>query len=424
MKRFLSLLLVAVMVCMAIPALGAAEEPVTLRIAWWGAQGRNDLTVEALEVFQQKNPDIKVEVEYSNWDGYWSKLATQVAGGLTPDVIQMDYGYLAQYACNGVLADLTPYVESGAINTDNVAESVLSSGEVNGKIYAISTGTNALTVCYRTDVAEEAGIEVPKELTLEQFYQMGAEVYEKTGRTMNTLVGIIPLRQLVRAYGYQLFNDAGDGLGFDDPKYIVRMWQDTLDAIDAGWALDIGEGTADGDHFVLMNDSWAKTDWTNVVLSLEQDNDCKLELICWPDPEDATVPSTYFKPTMFWAVSDISNAKDAAVKFIDFFTNDPDCADITGSDRGMPISSAIREHIMPNLDETAQKIAEHLNYLGQDGKTSAIMKADPATANEVNALFDQYQEAVLYRQVEDLTAWAQQFMDEANALLQKAAQAE
>ena len=42
MKRFLSFLLVAVMICMAIPALGAAEEPVTLRVAWWGSQTRHD----------------------------------------------------------------------------------------------------------------------------------------------------------------------------------------------------------------------------------------------------------------------------------------------------------------------------------------------------------------------------------------------
>lgn len=58
MKRFLSFLLVAVMICMAIPALGAAEEPVTLRVAWWGSQARHDKTMEAIAKFEEKNPGI------------------------------------------------------------------------------------------------------------------------------------------------------------------------------------------------------------------------------------------------------------------------------------------------------------------------------------------------------------------------------
>lgn len=30
------------------------------------------------------------------------------------------------------------------------------------------------------------------------------------------------LRNLLRSYGLQLFNETNDGLGFDDPKYLVR----------------------------------------------------------------------------------------------------------------------------------------------------------------------------------------------------------
>ena len=41
---------------------------------------------------------------------------------------------------------------------------------------------------------------------------------------------------------------------------------------------------------------------------------------------------------------------------------------------------------------------------------------------EVEALMGEYFEAVQYGQVDDLTAWAQQFMDEANALLLEGAQ--
>ena len=50
------------------------------------------------------------------------------------------------------------------------------------------------------------------------------------------------------------------------------------------------------------------------------------------------------------------------------------------------------------------------------------MPPDPVASGEVEALMGEYFEAVQYGQVDDLTAWAQQFMDEANALLLEGAQ--
>ena len=423
MKRFLSILAAVMLLCTAmLPAIGSAEETVTLRVTWWGSQTRHDLTMAAIEKFQEKYPNIKVEPEFTSWDGYWSKLATQVAGGLMPDVIQMDYQYLTQYGQSGVLADLKPYFESGAIDVTNVAESVLTSGQTGDKIYALSTGTNALATFYRKDVLDEAGLEMPMEPTLEGFSELAAQVYEKTGRTQDTLVGKVALRNLLRAYGYQLFNETGDGLGFDDPSYIVRTWEERMKAVEAGWCLDVGSTSQTTAFDAMVSDNWASWHWTNELQAYQDGSNCELELACWPDPSDAIMASAYFKPSMFWSMSEKSTVKDAAAQFINFFTNDPDCFDIIGIDRAMPISSVIREHITPNLDETSQKVSAYLDYLGQEGKTSPIMKPDAAASGEVEALMGEYWDAVQYGQVDDMTAWAQAFMDEANAILLKAAQ--
>ena len=176
MKRILPLMLVLALLCTSAVAFAESEEPVTLRVCWWGSQTRHDLTMAAIEKFEEKYPNITVEAEFTSWDGYWSKLATQVAGNLLPDVIQMDYQYLNQYATSGVLADLGPYYESGAIDVSNVDESVLVSGQVNGVNYALSTGTNALATFYRQDVLDEAGLEMPMEPTLESFAELAAQV--------------------------------------------------------------------------------------------------------------------------------------------------------------------------------------------------------------------------------------------------------
>ena len=84
-------------------------EEITLRVSWWGSQSRHDLTQQALELYMKNNPHVKIEAEFTDWSGYWDKLATQAAGGELPDIIQMDYSYLSQYASSKQLADLNGY---------------------------------------------------------------------------------------------------------------------------------------------------------------------------------------------------------------------------------------------------------------------------------------------------------------------------
>ena len=422
MKRFVSLFLALLMVLTLVSVSALAEEPVTLRIVWWGSQTRHDLTIAAIEKFESKYPNIKVEPEFTSWDGYWSKLATQVAGNTLPDIIQMDYQYLTQYALSGVLADLTPWFESGAIDISNVSEDIIASGSVNGIPYALSTGTNALATFYRKDILDAAGVEMPMEPTYADLRNIAAAVFEKTGRTFGTSCSKDRLRNSVRSYGLQLFNDEGTGLGFDDPKYIVEMWQDWLDATAAGYTLGVGESTATTAFDAMVNDTWATWHWTNELQAYMDGSACEIEMACWPVNDDSTVSPAYFKPSMFWSVAESSQVKDAAATFINFFTNDTDCFDIVGIDRAMPVSSVIRDYLAPKMDATSQKIVDYLNYLSQDGKTSPIMKPDVVASGEVEALLGEYTEAVQYGQVDDLTAWAQEFMDEANALILKGAQ--
>ena len=110
-----------------------AEGKTTLNVLWWGSQTRHEMTTEMLEKFEELNPDIDVVMDYSDWDGYWTKLPAQVAGGQTPDVFQMDYAKLAEYVENGVTADLSSYIADGSLDMSNVEQNILDSGTVDAK---------------------------------------------------------------------------------------------------------------------------------------------------------------------------------------------------------------------------------------------------------------------------------------------------
>lgn len=53
----------------------SAGEPVTLKITWWGGQGRHDYTQKMLDAYTASHPNVTFEAMPSGWDGYFDKLA-------------------------------------------------------------------------------------------------------------------------------------------------------------------------------------------------------------------------------------------------------------------------------------------------------------------------------------------------------------
>lgn len=403
-----------------------AEGKTTLNVLWWGSQTRHEQTTAMLEKFEELNPDIDVAMDYSDWDGYWTKLPAQVAGGQTPDVFQMDYAYLSQYANNGVLAELDSYIADGSLDMSNVEQNILDSGTVNGKVYAISTGTNAPVMLYRKDLVDELGLELPMNPTLTQYMDVAKAVYEATGLRDTFITGCTSanLNFYLRNYGMNFFNDQGNGLGFDDPQYIVDMWELALKAQEEGWGLKPGEGTSTTAFDSMVVEAWSRQQNSNELQAYRDATGKDISMVMIPTMEDATTPNSYLKPAMYWCVGADSDVKDAAVRFINFFTNNTECYDIVGIERAVPISSEMREYVAPNLDEVSQEVVDFIDYVSQPDKTSPIMNPDPAVGNEVDELMDQYSEQVRYGEITDLQAAAQQFMDEANQILAEGAAAE
>ena len=192
-----------------------AEGKTTLNVLWWGSQTRHEMTTEMLEKFEELNPDIDVVMDYSDWDGYWTKLPAQVAGGQTPDVFQMDYAKLAEYVENGVTADLSSYIADGSLDMSNVEQNILDSGTVDGKVYAISTGTYAPVMLYRKDILDELGLSLPMNPTMSEYIEISKKVYEATGLrdTFVTSCSADNLRFIVRNYGLNLYNEDATALG-------------------------------------------------------------------------------------------------------------------------------------------------------------------------------------------------------------------
>ena len=422
-KRFITTLAAAAMLCSSLVPSALADDKTTVNILWWGSQTRHDLTVKLIEKFEELNPDIDVVMDYSDWNGYWTKLPAQVAGGQTPDVFQMDYAYLSQYAENGVLAELDSYIADGALDMSDVSENVLASGQVGGKTYAISTGTNAPAMLYRKDIVDELGLTLPMNPTMSEYCAVSKAVYEATGMrdTFITDCSADILRFRLRNYGMNLYNEDATALGFDDSKYIVDMWKLALQAQEEGWGLMPGEAAAVTAFDSMVVDAWSRYQNSNELQAYRDATGKDIGMVMIPNLDDAIASSSYLKPSMFWCVAEQSEVKDAAVRFINFFTNSPECFDISGLERAVPISSKMREHLAPTLDGTNQEVSAFIDFLNQPGMVSPLMRPAASSHSSIADLFGQYTEQVRYGMIDDLDATARQFMDEANDILAKAA---
>src|SRR5688572_15029459 len=152
----------------SIGALGGFATPAwaetRLRLIWWGNPERDRRTHEAVELYQQKNPEVTIAPESYQWGDYWQKLATQAAGRNLPDVIQMDYRFIFEYARRGQLAELDPFV-GNQLQLADFDPNQLDSGKVDGKLYGISMGANSTSTVYNKTKLDELGVTLPDPTT-------------------------------------------------------------------------------------------------------------------------------------------------------------------------------------------------------------------------------------------------------------------
>ena len=91
----------------------------------------NNMLRPAYQKIKAANPNVTIKPEPTDWGSYWDKLATMTAGNNTPDVIQMDEKYIAEYGSKGVLLDL----EKAGVKTDGFAPGTIDLGRVKGKLF-------------------------------------------------------------------------------------------------------------------------------------------------------------------------------------------------------------------------------------------------------------------------------------------------
>ncbi|GLY06412.1 MULTISPECIES: extracellular solute-binding protein [Actinoplanes] len=387
---------------------------VTIRFDYWGSTERAQATNDAIALFEQANPAITVESSFSDFGGYFQKLATQIAGGSAPDVLQMDYSYVREYGDRGVLAQL----DSGEaqVQTSGLSRQLLTGGSVGDKLFAIPIAQNTQMFSYDAAQWKQAGATTPADTwTWDDLRAAAQAVTDGTGAKvhgLNDFGGVLDWFEVwLRQQGKQLYTEDGR-LGYTAAD--VTAWWQMSDSWRRTGAVTPAETTTKIDG-TQENDPVAQK-LSSATFGYDSGFTPKLweqygrELTAASFPTGTGKRGQYAKPAMMLSVAQRSQHKQAAAKLVDFLIHDTGAGTALGMSRGLPADEQVRKLVGATLQGPPQAAYEYEQKViaGLD----AAPPPPPKGAGEAKVAFQRVYDDVIFERA-TIEASAAKFISEA-----------
>ena len=391
MKKLLALLLVSMMILALVPASAelkvgsydpASAGNVELSFGWWGNQVRDAATLEAMNFFTENYPNVTFNPNAQNWTNYWALMSTYSSNNDLPDLMQQDYAYLQQWVEAGDLLDLTPYVESGALDVSGISDNILASGKVGDGLYALCAGVNAPALLYNKTLTDSMDITVPDNITWDEFEEISRKIYEARG------IGVIygdgnsenHITYYARGLGHQaLWGPEGTSLTAEEAAgYYARL----MKGIEEGWLYDNDQianvNSSDINSHPLVFGAtddvrtWCAFAFSNQLAAFQKAaaaDGIELGITSWASANPQA--SNYMKPGQFFSVTTDSKNPDLAVAFLNYLINDPQANILLRAERGIPANGSVAAEIADAVNEIDPTYGTAAAYLAVVEKCSS-----------------------------------------------------
>lgn len=333
----------------AMPVAHSADQ-VELRFAWWGGKARNQATLKALDAFEAKYPNIKVKAEYTGWDGFYSRLTTQINSNTEADVIQTNWNWLTLLSKTGDgFYDLNKL--SQPIGLDQFSPTALASTTVNGKVNAIPVSANVMLFYYNAATWKKAGVPLPK--SWDDLLKAGPVFKEKLG---DNYYPLILTEQdsllLLNSWVYQgnqkpMVDEKTRKLGWnhDDLVQAFTFYRQLVAAHtvpDSRTMASFGKGIA-YEMKPWINGEWGGIYNWNVMYTAESQNlsnPADLVMGDYPMREGAKDAGQFNKTALMLSISKNTRHPQEAALLINFLMSEKEGVVPVGLERGVPLSKA------------------------------------------------------------------------------------
>ncbi|MFH0475398.1 ABC transporter substrate-binding protein [Kluyvera ascorbata] len=327
-----------------------SSDQVELRFAWWGGKARNQATLKALDAFEAKYPNIKVKAEYTGWDGFYSRLTTQINSNTEADVIQTNWNWLTLLSKTGDgFYDLNKLRQP--VGLDQYSPAALASTTVNGKVNAIPISANVMLFYYNAATWQKAGVPLPK--SWDDLLKAGPVFKEKLG---DSYYPLILTEQdsllLLNSWVYQgnqkpMVDEKTRKLGWnhDDLVQAFTFYRQLVAAHavpDARTMASYGKGVA-YEMKPWINGKWGGIYNWNVLYTAESQNlshPDNLVMGDYPMREGAKDAGQFNKTALMLSISKNTRHPQEAALLINFLMSEKEGVVPVGLERGVPLSKA------------------------------------------------------------------------------------
>lgn len=346
----------------------------TLRFSWWGGDDRHEATLDAIELWNKRNPDITIEAEYGGWDGWTEKITTQLSGGTEPDIMQINYDWLVSFSQDGKgFYDLSQLGER--IDLSQYDREILQFGEVNGILNGITVSVSGRGLFYNSDTYKQIGAEYPhtwsdllalgEKFGSEGFYPLDLDaqsggtawylavvyIQQQTGRQFITLDGELGFTEVDIKAALDFYKELED-------NHVIRT-VDTRTDEDGTAALYQSPEFINGRIAGVL-------EWGSSVGKYEMSlSEGKLEAGPLLSDDSGNNTGWMIKPSLLYAISANTQYPDEAAEFMNFMLSDGEAAKLLGTSRGIPASKTAEKSLEESglLTGLAQENDELLEQL-------------------------------------------------------------
>ena len=415
-KIIASLIVMVFLMSMTATCFAQSEEPVTLRFMWWGSDARHEATLQVINQFMEKHPNVTIEAQYGTDDGYYEKLTTMLASGTEPDIMQMIAEWFVPLAGDGnTFADL----DRSIIQTDGFEQNYINSVcSVGGNLQALPTGMGGQILAVNTDFMERFGIPADTVWTWEKIEEVGKQVHEQDPESY--LLGgfggddSTPLGIMLKFYALQL-NGSGPWVSDD---YVLGFTKEDLTAAYTYFVRLLDEGVMQPmDETITAMTALENTRWvegkvglmhsmTTTIYAFETE-DMHVDVAACPVAEGAPDSGFSVTPTQLLAVSRNCKNPEVAFEFLNYFYNDPEAVQTLKTVRGsQPTTNGTEILVEAGLVDERNAKAMDLCYATSSKYTSLV-----SAMTEFATVYADVTNSVLFKELSPEEG-AQELIDE------------
>lgn len=379
------------------------SEQITLRFSWWGGEERLAATLDVIMQFEELNPNIKIEPEYGSSDGYADKLATQLASGTAPDIIQIDPGLMP-----ALVSDETNYfldLNTSSFDFSNFDENYYKlriNGFYDGKQLGIPTGISGGAVLVNQGLADQIGIDFHTQYTWDDIFDWAKKVREYDDSmylicsNKDYVANILANNYAKQLSGKTFINEETKEINLTSEQwqevytFVKRLYDEEVIAPASYSAAYSGDNMQSDPNWIAGKYVCSFTYMSTMETLAAANADAEYTAGLFPLYQGSDVDAWNANCPQIIAINAKSKNPEAAVEFLDYFFNNEKAMETLGCTRSVPPTAKARE--ICTADGSLSKLLSEAadvagSYSGMvDDKYFSAAEAKQIVTDEVEAV--------------------------------------